>query len=79
MENIHAENMGRGMVIRMYWDDEKEPSVECPALEFFAVGHGRVGTVNSLPVIVNARNSLNCFWPMPFHKRARVTVSAIHA
>ncbi len=75
VENIHAENMGRGMVIRMYWDDEKEPSVECPALEFFAVGHGRVGTVNSLPVVVNARNSLNCFWPMPFDKRARVTLT----
>lgn len=75
VENIHAEKMGRGMVIRMYWDDEKEPSVECPALEFFAVGHGRVGTVNSLPVIVNARNSLNCFWSMPFEKRARVTLT----
>lgn len=75
VENIHAENMGRGMVLRMYWDDENEPSVECPAQEFFAVGHGRIGHVNSLPVVVNPRNSLNCFWPMPFDKRARVTLT----
>jgi hypothetical protein len=75
VENIHAENMERNMVLRMYWDDEETPSVEAPALEFFAVGHGRIGEVNSLPVTVNARNSLNCFWPMPFRKRARVTLT----
>ncbi len=75
VENIHGENMDRGMVIRMYWDGEETPSVECPALEFFAVGHGRVGQVNSLPVTVNARNALSCFWPMPFRKRARITLT----
>ena len=75
VENIYAENMNRGMVIRMYWDDEETPSVEAPALDFFAVGHGRIGHVNSLPVLVNARNSLNSFWPMPFRKRARITLT----
>lgn len=75
VENIHAENMGRGMVIRFYWDNEEQPSVECPALEFFAVGHGRVAPVNSLAVTVNPRNALSCFWPMPFHQRARVTLT----
>jgi len=75
VENIEAQNMKRGMVIRFYWDGEETPSVECPALEFFAVGHGRVGQVNSLPVLVNPRNALNCFWPMPFRARARVTLT----
>ncbi|MCX6880463.1 MAG: DUF2961 domain-containing protein [Verrucomicrobia bacterium] len=75
VENIQAENMSRGMVIRFYWDGEETPSVECPALEFFAVGHGRVGPVNSLAVTVNPRNALSCFWPMPFHQRARVTLT----
>jgi hypothetical protein len=75
VENIQAENMSRGMVIRFYWDGEETPSVECPALEFFAVGHGRVGPVNSLAVTVNPRNALSCFWPMPFQRRARVTLT----
>ena len=75
VENTGTENMGRGMVLRIYWDDEEAPSVECPALEFFAVGHGRVGYVNSLAVVVNPLNSLNCFWPMPFGTRARVTLA----
>ena len=75
VENTGSENMGRGMVIRIYWDGEETPSVECPALEFFAVGHGRVGYVNSLAVVVNPLNALNCFWPMPFSKQARVTLA----
>lgn len=75
VENINDQNMERGMVLRMYWDDEETPSVECPALEFFVVGHGRVGPVNSLAVTVNPRNALSCFWPMPFRKRARITLT----
>jgi hypothetical protein len=75
VENTNAINMMRGMVLRIYWDDEELPSVECPALEFFAVGHGRVGLVNSLAVVVNPFNALNCFWPMPFSKSARVTLT----
>jgi hypothetical protein len=75
VENIHDENMNRGMVLRIYWDGEETPSVEVPALDFFAVGHGRVGPVNSLPVVVNPRNSLNSFWPMPFRKGARITLT----
>jgi hypothetical protein len=65
----------RGAVIRFYWDDEAEPSVEAPLAEFFAIGHGRIGRVNSVPVMVNPLNALNCFWPMPFHKHARITVT----
>jgi hypothetical protein len=75
VENLVAENMARGMVLRFYWDGEETPSIECPVLEFFAVGHGRVSPVNSLAVTVNPRNALSCFWPMPFRKQARVTLT----
>jgi len=70
-----VENINPSMVIRMYWDGEKTPSVEAPAPDFFAVGHGKFARVNSLPVVVNPANALNCFWPMPFHKRARITLT----
>ena len=64
-----VEGLNRGLVIRFYWDDEETPSIEAPAPDFFAVGHGRFAPVNSLAVVVNPANALNCFWPMPFRKR----------
>lgn len=75
VENSRDKDMHRNMVIRFYWDGEDKPSVECPVLEFFAVGHGRIGRVNSLPVVVNAKTALNGFWPMPFRKSAKVTLT----
>jgi len=70
-----VEGLNRGLVIRFYWDGEETPSVESPVPDFFAVGHGRFAQVNSLPVVVNPANALNCFWPMPFRTNARITLT----
>ena len=70
-----VEGLNRGVVIRFYWDGEETPSVEAPVPEFFAVGHGKFAPVNSLAVVVNPANALNCFWPMPFRTHARITLS----
>lgn len=70
-----VEGLSRSHVLRFYWDDEKTPSIEVPAPDFFAVGHEIFARVNSLPVIVTPRNALNCYWPMPFRKHARVTLT----
>tara|TARA_Y100000588_G_scaffold137195_1_gene150902 strand:+ start:3196 stop:4281 length:1086 start_codon:yes stop_codon:yes gene_type:complete len=64
---------GRASILRFYWDDEEFPSVEVPMTDFFAVGHELYGNVNSIPVAVNPKSALNCYWPMPFRKRARIT------
>ncbi len=64
---------GRACILRFYWDDEKTPSIEVPMTDFFAVGHDLFARVNSLAVVVNPTSSLNCYWPMPFRKRAKVT------
>ena len=69
-----VEGLNRGLVLR-FWDDEKTPSIECPAPDFFAVGHGTFAPVNSAPVVVNAKNALNCYWPMPFRKHAKITIT----
>jgi hypothetical protein len=67
---------GRSMVLRIYWDGEDEPAVESPIGDFFAVGHGLLRTVNSMPVAVGSDGrALNCYWPMPFTKGARITIS----
>ncbi len=64
---------GRACVLRFYWDDEEAPSVEVPMTDFFAVGHDLFARVNSLAVVVNPTSALNCYWPMPFRKHARIT------
>lgn len=62
--------------LRMYWDDEKEPSVDCPLGDFFAAGHGMDVPLDSLPVRVTSHGrARNCYWPMPFRKSARITLT----
>ena len=61
-------------ILRIYWDDEPEPSVECPLGDFFATGWGGGGEVSSLPVCVNPKGGLNSYWLMPFRRQARITL-----
>ncbi|MGI6458102.1 MAG: glycoside hydrolase family 172 protein [bacterium] len=64
----------RYLILRMYWDDEEEPSVESPIGDFFACGWGKFAQVSSIPVTVNPGSALNCYWVMPFRKKARITL-----
>jgi len=67
---------GRSLVLRMYWDGAEAPAVESPLGDFFAVGLGMRRTVNSQPVAVTSEGrAYNCYWPMPFAKRARITLT----
>lgn len=61
-------------ILRFYWDDETEPSVEVPLGDFFACGWGKYAQVNSLAVCVNPGSAFNCYWTMPFRKKAKVTL-----
>lgn len=66
----------RLLVLRMYWDGEEHPSVECPIGDFFGVGHGKDVPFDSLPVRVTSDGrGRNCYWPMPFRKSAKITVT----
>jgi hypothetical protein len=67
----------RTSILRFYWDDESEPSVEVPVADFFASGWAkwdRCPLIQSLPVCVNPRCGFNCYWPMPFRKKCRITM-----
>lgn len=65
----------RFSILRIYWDDQKAPSVECPIGDFFACGWGKYAQVSSLAVCVNPGSALNCYWEMPFRKRCRMTLT----
>jgi hypothetical protein len=64
----------RDTVLRMYWDDEEKPSVEVPLGDFFCNGHGMRYNVVSIPIAVNPSGGFNCYFPMPFRKRALITI-----
>src|SRR5512143_519062 len=66
----------RLLLLRMYWDGEEHPSVECPLGDFFAIGHGLDVPFDSLPVRVTSDGrGRNCYWPMPFRRSAKITVT----
>ena len=63
----------------LYWDDEESPSVETPLGDFFCCGFGEECIVNSLPVAAVPSRGLNCYFQMPFNKKARITLENQHA
>lgn len=67
----------RFSILRIYWDDQAYPSVECPMGDFFACGWGKYAQVSSLAVCVNPGRAFNCYWPMPFRQKCRITVENI--
>ena len=67
---------GKLLVLRMYWDSESNPSVECPINDFFCQGHGLDVQVDCLPIRVTSNGrARNCYWPMPFGRSAKITVT----
>jgi len=67
----------RFSILRIYWDGQEQPSVECPVGDFFACGWQRYAQVSSLAVCVNPGSAFNCYWEMPFRKRCRITMTNI--
>jgi len=68
----------RNSILRIYWDDQEQPSVECPIGDFFASGWGKFAQISSLAVCVNPGSAFNCYWEMPFRKRCRMTFTNIN-
>lgn len=65
--------VNRQIVIRIFWDDEDEASVESPLGDFFGLCHGiPFYEINSRYLSVQGQSGLNCYFPMPFAKSARI-------
>jgi len=66
----------RTLVFRIYWDGSAVPSVEAPLGDFFAAGNGMRANVSTLPIEVTSYGrALNCYWKMPFRRKARLTMT----
>lgn len=78
LEDVLEEYLHRKIVIRMYWDGEDNPSVQAPIGDFFGMGHGITKNFSSAPLQMSPEDgrSLNCFFPMPFGKNARIEIES---
>ncbi len=63
------------IVLRIYWDDEATPSVETPIGDFFGLGLGSYYAWDSALLSVASDKAMNSFFPMPYAKHARVTLT----
>lgn len=72
------EYLHRKVVIKMYWDDEENPSVQAPIGDFFGMGHGITKNYSSAPLQMSPEDgqSMNSFFPMPFNKNAKIEIES---
>jgi hypothetical protein len=62
--------LNRDLLLRIYWDGERDPSVDCPMVDFFCDAAGRRDDLTT--ALVNKRRGWNAYFPMPFRRSARV-------
>lgn len=63
------------LVLRMYWDGEETPAVEAPIGDFFGLGLGEYFFYQSAPLSVGSQKALNAYFPMPFRRSAKITLT----
>src|SRR5215831_8968545 len=62
--------------LRVYYDGNPRPSVDVPVGDFFGVGHGLERNLQSLMVNdTSSGRSRNCYWPMPFQRSLKMTLT----
>jgi len=62
------------LVLRVYWDENPKPSVEAPIGDFFGLNLGQYEIYESAYLACSPLRSLNCYFSMPYRRRARMTV-----
>ena len=65
----------RSMMVRAYWEGQEHASIECPLGDFMGIAHGRVVAYQSAVHSVGESAGMNIWLPMPFAKRARMTMT----
>jgi hypothetical protein len=68
----------RFSILRIYWDDETEPSIECPVGDFFGMGWNQYSHLVSSAICVNPGSAFNCYWVMPFRRKCRITMQNVN-
>lgn len=70
---INQPGVLRDAVLRIFWDDEEHPSVECPLGDFFGASFGRPRPFSGGRLAIQG-GAYACFFEMPFRRRALIQV-----
>ena len=70
-----SQNYLKELVLRAWWDDEDNPSIEVPLGDFFGLNLGQNFVYQSAFLNCSSNRGLNCYLPMPFRKSARLTIT----
>ena len=69
----------RTTIFRIFFDGQKNPSVEAPLYDFFCNGdNSEYRQINSLPICYNPRRGMNCYFEMPYFKSFRIEIENLH-
>jgi hypothetical protein len=76
---VTGKNIGREVILRIYFDGQAMPYVESPLSDFFGVMHnlanpGEPYVINTPFLDVKPKNGFTSFFPMPFARSARIEV-----
>lgn len=74
MTTHHKLGLLRGVIIRIYWNEQKHPSIECPVGDFFGFAHGTTPPFQSAVHSVSEKLGMNFWLPMPFSRHARIEI-----
>jgi hypothetical protein len=62
----------RACIIRVWWEGQEHPSIECPIGELFGFAHGKIVSYQSSVHSCGPTGGRNLWLAMPFRKRARI-------
>jgi hypothetical protein len=62
----------RAVLLEVFYDGAREPSVSVPCLDFFGLPHGRPAPYHSALSAAQEGRGFNAWLPLPFRKRIRV-------
>jgi len=66
---------GRQLILRIYFDGSEIPAVNVPLSDFFAnADYSEYRQINSLPICLNPRKGMNCYFEMPYFKGFRAEI-----
>lgn len=68
--SVAFESLYKDIDIRMFWDNEIQPAVDCPIADFFGFAFGKPSMQSLL--LGSSKGKLYCYFPMPFNKKARI-------
>jgi len=62
----------RACLIRVWWEGQENPSIECPIGDLFGFAHGKIASYQSAVHSCGPTGGRNLWLPMPFKQRARI-------